>query len=171
MASSLYTPLDAGTWQFRVLRLLPDLQGTKVQCELQLHTIIAPPRYIALSYCWGDEIDRRPAVLKGTEISITANLDEALQHLRATGVELVWVDALCINQNDLQERSLQVRFMKQIYSKADATYAWIGVAKMIGQSVVCSFYNKSLLAQYASQMVSWGACPQKKLSCSVFVEK
>ena len=57
---------------------------------------------------------------------ITPHLQDALCELRARGVEYVWVDAICINQQDLDERSSQVSFMAQIFGNAAKVYAWLG---------------------------------------------
>lgn len=97
-----------------------------IRCELQHHALVNSPKYIALSYCWGHETNKRPVMVGGVRVFVTANLEEALQQLREFGVTLLWVDALCINQADKQEKSLQVRNMKQVYAKAEATYAWLG---------------------------------------------
>jgi hypothetical protein len=67
-----------------------------------------------------------PISVNGHPFDITVNLEAALRQLRAKGINRVWVDALCINQADRQEHSLQVRNMKLIYSKAEEVIAWIG---------------------------------------------
>lgn len=56
------------------------------------------------------------------------NLVFALLHVRAymKAVGFIWIDALCINQNDLAEREKQVRLMTEIYQKVIGVYAWLG---------------------------------------------
>lgn len=51
-------------------------------------------------------------------------VDDATDDLRGSG--LVWIDALCINQTDIDERSAQVRLMPQIYSNASCVIVWLG---------------------------------------------
>ena len=60
---------------------------------------------------------------------MTRNLGVALQSLRSRGLsELLWADALCINQNDLAERSQQVQVMQTAYQSACVVFAWLGEA-------------------------------------------
>ncbi|KAE9363268.1 AAA-domain-containing protein [Stipitochalara longipes BDJ] len=87
--------------------------------------------YLALSYVWGDPLQREQILLDGHEFSVTRNLHRALLHLaESQEVALkglcVWIDALCINQDDLEERSSQVKIMELIYSEAHAVCAYIG---------------------------------------------
>ena len=87
--------------------------------------------YIALSYVWGDPEQRRNILLDGQRFSVTSNLYYALLHLRKS-FEVrrmylyVWIDAICINQNDLDERMAQVKKMGKIYSSALAVRAFLG---------------------------------------------
>ena len=97
-----------------------------------------PPRYewgdyIALSYVWGNPGERRDIRLDGHQFSVTLNLYYALLHLRDSlevrrmGLS-VWIDAICINQDDLDERGAQVKKMNIIYSQALAVRAFLGHA-------------------------------------------
>jgi hypothetical protein len=62
-----------------------------------------------------------------TRVDVTPNLFAALQHIRdSTGVITIWIDALCINQNDNSEKTHQVRRMKDIYAGAEAVVMWLG---------------------------------------------
>lgn len=126
--STLYEPLSRESYEVRFLALVAS-PSARIEFTVQKHSLVFnPPRYVALSYCWGDESIRSDIVVNGQVVSVTANLEEALQgiYTRTGGSLLVWADALCINQADKQELSLQVGIMKQIYEKADAVYAWLG---------------------------------------------
>jgi hypothetical protein len=71
--------------------------------------------YKALSYTWGDPNLRRCVSINGETISIGSNLQEALKELRDPSDEVVlWADQLCINQTDEEEKSSQVKQMKDI---------------------------------------------------------
>jgi hypothetical protein len=84
-------------------------------------------QFTALSYVWGDEKIRDPIIINGVGTSITRNLAEVLYRLRAEGkAQYLWADAVCINQYDNGEKSVQVSKMDQIYSKATRTYIWLG---------------------------------------------
>ncbi|KAI1775476.1 heterokaryon incompatibility protein-domain-containing protein [Hypoxylon cercidicola] len=88
--------------------------------------------YIALSYVWGDSNDREKILVDGHEVSVTKSLFHALQRL-SRSFEIrerhfkVWVDAVCINQDDLEERAREVQKMHMIYSGALAVRAWVGL--------------------------------------------
>ncbi|KAN0116731.1 Heterokaryon incompatibility [Hyaloscypha variabilis] len=87
-----------------------------------LHTSLDQrPHYEALSYVWGTEKAPDPILLDGQPFYITENLKDALIMVRQGSQKerVLWIDAICINQNDLSERSAQVRQMRQIYSSAE----------------------------------------------------
>jgi hypothetical protein len=84
-------------------------------------------QFTALSYVWGDEKIRDPIFVNGVGTSITRNLAEVLYRIRAEGkAQYLWADAVCINQYDNGEKSVQVSMMDHIYSKATRTYIWLG---------------------------------------------
>ncbi|TVY16139.1 Heterokaryon incompatibility protein 6, OR allele [Lachnellula arida] len=86
--------------------------------------------FAALSYVWGDENVTGTIVVNGQEREVTANLEEALRAFCSrdefTGGFKLWVDAICINQNDIVERGRQVRRMREIYGTAWTVVAWLG---------------------------------------------
>jgi hypothetical protein len=86
------------------------------------------PSYEALSYCWGDATRLQPVLCNGNSILwVTQNLSNALQRMRPeNGSRILWVDAICINQEDLLEKSWQVRMMADIYLGAESVLAWLG---------------------------------------------
>lgn len=85
--------------------------------------------YTALSYMWGDAKDTRTVKLCGHDHDVTSNLETMLRHIRLQDQTIrVWVDALCINQKHLEERSVQVLLMGSIYSYAEHTIIYLGDA-------------------------------------------
>jgi hypothetical protein len=77
-----------------------------------------PPKYAALSYTWGSTTETVPLICDGHEMQITQNLAEALHMtLRANPHEFLWVDQICINQGDNEEKAGQVRKMTLIYNR------------------------------------------------------
>ncbi|PSN64729.1 hypothetical protein BS50DRAFT_498853, partial [Corynespora cassiicola Philippines] len=117
-------------------------ENTPIRCSLRVVDLDTSPSYAALSYVWNPEIDpstsprgdEKVADLRfetiscnGIAVSITPNCFSALEHLRQLHHSFtVWVDAICINQNDDKERAHQVRLMSDIYSGAHTTYVWLG---------------------------------------------
>jgi hypothetical protein len=70
--------------------------------------------YVALSHCWGDQTDIAPIVCNGDKLEVASNLNEALALIRNDSdyrPSYIWADALCINQEDVDERSSQVTLM------------------------------------------------------------
>lgn len=118
---------------FRILQVSPsaDIEAD-IQCDLKYTTIteldssLVQP-YIALSYVWGDASNPQTISLAGHDTKITKNLESALRGLRDERDTLhIWVDALCINQNDVAERSQQVQMMGKIYATATKTIIYLG---------------------------------------------
>jgi hypothetical protein len=72
--------------------------------------------YDALSYAWGSTLDKKTIQLNGTLFLVTQNLHSALRHLQG-GEEArkIWIDAICIDQDNTNERSHQVQVMGRIY--------------------------------------------------------
>lgn len=119
-----------GSDEFRVLRLEPGtssdpLRGILVREKLEGCSIV----YDALSYVWGARLSLEPLQLDSHPVRVTAGLNEALRHLRhATEMRYIWVDALCINQNDNEETSHQVSVMRDIYRNARKVEVWLGTS-------------------------------------------
>lgn len=86
-------------------------------------------QYEALSYTWGAPVYSHPVICNGVEFSVTQNLHAALVHLRYTDrSRWVWIDALCINQNDLREKGRQIKSLYLIFKRAGKTLVWLGEA-------------------------------------------
>lgn len=84
-------------------------------------------RFSALSYTWGEAVFPKRLICLGAHIKITANLDLALRKLRLPDdVRILWVDAICIDQSNVYERTSQLKLMRQIYGQAEEVYVWLG---------------------------------------------
>jgi hypothetical protein len=86
------------------------------------------PTFFALSYVWGDPARTHQITIDGKKHGITENLYGALRDLQrdAIGDMKVWADAICINQDDLAERSDQVFLMREVYHFAAEVRIWLG---------------------------------------------
>lgn len=84
--------------------------------------------YEALSYTWQSQTLSDYIVCDGKVLYVTRILYDALRTLRrATTSRFLWIDQLCINQEDVVERNCQVRLMRLIYNRADLVIAWLGL--------------------------------------------
>jgi Heterokaryon incompatibility protein (HET) len=136
MASQLYQKLKDNSSQIRILRVLPPLEPAleplPIRCELEVVSLDEKPPYEAVSYAWGDPKDTRLIVVEGLEIKIRKNLEACLRYLRKPDKELrLWVDAICINQDDKREKSQQVAMMGDIFRSCPSAYIWLGVPSSI----------------------------------------
>ncbi|KAH7070420.1 heterokaryon incompatibility protein-domain-containing protein, partial [Paraphoma chrysanthemicola] len=126
-----YEPIDLETRSFRLVRLLKG-DDEPVRCELfhaWLHDAEDVIEYEALSYTWGGMHKPYKLEINGRKLLITENLSLALQHLRRQYQDrILWVDAICINQDNHKEQGHQVRQMATIYERAEQVIFWLGPA-------------------------------------------
>jgi hypothetical protein len=121
--------------QLRLLKFLQD--GIHISAVLETFSVDeAIPPYHALSYTWASEETGlvKPWVIQigDRQLSVLDSLQPFLQTLRAKNMLLDgrwwWIDSLCIDQTNLEERGQQVQLMKQIYRRADQVVVWLGGA-------------------------------------------
>ncbi|KAH6857227.1 heterokaryon incompatibility protein-domain-containing protein, partial [Alternaria rosae] len=134
MSKYTYQPLDRPNSEFRLLKISKDPLTHQPQCTLQKYNLIDCPRYTALSYTWGEAAPTHSAAVEGANIEVRQNLFDFL-HAYTTEVwgsadtekpVFYWIDQICINQEDLVERSDQVRIMNKIYEHAKYVLVWLG---------------------------------------------
>ncbi|TPX16769.1 uncharacterized protein E0L32_012398 [Thyridium curvatum] len=127
-----YPSLDRTATSFRLLRLWSGPRESIIRCDLFAADIGEwEGQYQAASYVWGDQSGRKhQIIINGQEYFALANLHAFLWTLRDTiGSEeslVLWVDAICIDQDLGPERSHQVSLMSSIYPKAERVIAWLG---------------------------------------------
>jgi len=125
-----YKPLETPN-SIRLLTLHPGARDDPIQCDL-LHTKIQDGKYRALSYEWGNEGDLG-SIISVNNVSfprpIQKNLEFSLREIRDESENVtLWIDALCINQDDTTEKGHQVAMMRNIFREADTVIAWLGPA-------------------------------------------
>jgi hypothetical protein len=107
-------------------------ETTPIKCELfeyALQTSRSTHLYEALSYVWGDPDKTLPILVHGHRMNVTINLYAALLQLRNHSIErILWVDAICINQEDQAEKEHQIQYMANIYGQANRVVVWLGEA-------------------------------------------
>jgi hypothetical protein len=128
-----YTPLDPSVDCIRLVILEPgpsSRTGQPIYCRLKHVPFSEKPKYEALSYTWGDESVKHRIVIDKRDFQVGINLLNALTHLRYEKEERVlWIDAICINQQDAREKSSQISIMPYIYTRAKTVLVWLGVAE------------------------------------------
>ncbi|CAF9912789.1 MAG: hypothetical protein HETSPECPRED_001201 [Heterodermia speciosa] len=122
-----YSGLDFARREIRLLQLLPGDWEEPLLCNLQVISLNDQPKYQGLSYAWGKPGIFKTIQLHGKPFEITVNLWVALRRLRSRHHDrIIWADAICINQKDLEERSSQVTLMGEIFSGASEVLIWLG---------------------------------------------
>lgn len=102
-------------------------------CTLKTFPINDAPDYDALSYVWGETISTRMIICNGDNLPIRANLFDAFTHLHrfqknANPPRKIWIDAICINQQNHEEKNVCVALMKDVYKSAMRVLIWLGNA-------------------------------------------
>ena len=136
-ADYVYEKFEAGNQEIRLITLEPPLNEQDAVHYRIFHTKLQNAGdSMALSHVWSDPKHTAWVWVNGGRLKVTINLLIALGKLRALlspyknagYVNRIWVDALCINQQDLDERASQVCLMGQVYSNANFTVGWIGAS-------------------------------------------
>nr|OQO29743.1 hypothetical protein B0A51_02290 [Rachicladosporium sp. CCFEE 5018] len=114
----MYRPLDHSRKEIRLLVVQPRRDDELLRCSFDYAVLASPerPQYETISYVWADETKRGDIEVDGTLISVPLSALVALRCIRRLDIErVVWIDAVCINQGDNDERGLQVAMMADIY--------------------------------------------------------
>lgn len=127
--------------QIRILRIFAGKEEDTIRCRL-IPITLGEQEYEALSYCWGDDPPTHEIKITRDEalndlgrpdseeqtFYIRNNLFDAMKTLRETNVDVdLWIDALCINQEDVEEKKTQIAKMEDIYSTATHVIIWLGI--------------------------------------------
>lgn len=130
MALNTYRPLDHRRSEVRLLHLLPSSHPTDpIRCSLSHASLDDSPHFEALSYVWGPPVPTLDIVVDAARFLVTINLHQALGALRrAKKPRVLWVDAVCINQDDDDEKAYQVPLMGRLYTEAPRTVIWFGAS-------------------------------------------
>lgn len=131
-----YSTLNVAKREIRLLTLSPaQNHNDNIYCQLETHSLPVKSKYAALSYVWGDPNQTKKIKVNGCAFYATRNLEAALRYLRdhiAAGTfdqstpRYLWIDAICINQSDNAEKSIQVQRMGDVYRSADMVISWMG---------------------------------------------
>ena len=114
--------------QIRILDLLPSTNHDEImQGETHVVSLADKPQYETLSYRWGDPNNTKNILISGQAVAITVTLHAALCRLRLPDKKRrVWIDQVCIKQDDIEEKISQVRLMGKIYESCSQCTIWFG---------------------------------------------
>lgn len=127
--SRLRQPLDDK--QLRLVRIHPGPPDTAIICETGTFPLDEDVEYVAISYAWGSKQGKHEINVDGEVQLLSKNLWHFLRHARQIPEYFqgwLWVDALSIDQDNLQERANQVKIMATIFWGAQRVIVWLGTA-------------------------------------------
>lgn len=127
--SRIYRPLDQTKKEIRLLKIEPGLQNDDIFCTFAYAELSQKlvSYYETISYTWGDASLRGTIKVHGYVVDVPHSAEVVLRQFRLLrGERCLWIDAVCINQEDLDERSHQVSLMSDIYSKTVLNLIWLG---------------------------------------------
>jgi len=136
----------------RLLQLLPGSRDDPIQGSLLFASFDSNPDYEALSYAWGSSDMHYHICTDDGTIPVTASVHSALTRLRLQDrIRMLWIDALCINQKDNNEKSEQILLMPKIYALASRAVVHLGeeadrsdlVIKLIQKIAMTNFFDLS----------------------------
>ncbi|KAF7679541.1 hypothetical protein GT037_003289 [Alternaria burnsii] len=117
--------LDTSTDEIRLLKLSRETKGP-VHCEVKVFPLERAPEYIALSYRWGPPSPLHDLYIEGRKLEIRDILNSCLLELREDLEAWLWIDQICVAQEDSLERNHQVGMMSRIYSNSMSVIIWKG---------------------------------------------
>ncbi len=125
---SSYKPLAKPRTHCRLLCIQPGRSSDPIICTTSVVDVAeAAGRYYSLSYCWGSQDRTRPIACDGQLLNVTPNLESALKRLRVPDVaQDFWIDQLCIDQDNLNEKEQQIGLMADIYRQSCKVLIWLG---------------------------------------------
>lgn len=115
------------SYSIRILTLEPGVGDEPLVGSLKFENLDFSPEYEAISYVWGTEGRCSEILIDGRVLPLTRSIEGALRRMRhASSRRRLWADQICINQDDIAERSQQVSLMNAIYKGAQHVLVWLG---------------------------------------------
>ncbi|GME48604.1 HET-domain-containing protein [Neofusicoccum parvum] len=135
--------LDYKQKSIPVLKILPSRRKTPVRCVLE-ETTIGRAKYTCLSYRWGDRGANNPTIeVNCKTFHVHQNLFDFLKVARQSNRRRTyWIDAICIDQQNIHEKNHQVRLMGEIYKHAEDVVLWLGEGDQVSEDVI-AFINST----------------------------
>lgn len=148
------TPLNTKSRDIRLIEVLPRNGDSPIHCKFHRHSIGSPDlEFQALSYTWGNLKPLSTIFIDNVAVEVRQNLVLFLRQHRSEASTskcnpLMWIDALCIDQSNTNERNHQVALMKDIYSKVIYDHTFSN-QRLLTQN--CSGFPRSCLAWSCSR--------------------
>ncbi|RFU30435.1 hypothetical protein B7463_g5926, partial [Scytalidium lignicola] len=123
-----FLPLDKYSSNIRILKVhKANAFEDPLICDLQVEQLDSQPQYAALSYTWGDQPFDHHLECNKQSLNVTDSLDYAIRLFRQHFAgQKIWIDQICINQNDTTEKTSQISMMNKIYRKASHVLVYLG---------------------------------------------
>ncbi|TGO34902.1 hypothetical protein BHYA_0177g00090 [Botrytis hyacinthi] len=129
---SIYSDLSTSRQEIRLLEIIAT--DPSIICKTRVVSLLEFPTFVALSYQWGNAGTTEEIAVNNTKLFVTKSLADALKYVPMHWQRmenllegsirplLLWADAICINQRDVEEKNHQVPLMTKIYSSAEHTF-------------------------------------------------
>lgn len=128
---SVQYPIESGSDQIRLLTLLPSASPSRpIRTLLHWHPISNTPSYTAVSYSWGKKVPTNRIFVNNVPTSVTRSAYTVLHALRSPfRPRIIWLDAICIDQESDVDKYQQIPLMPRIYAQAANVTIWLGHSK------------------------------------------
>jgi len=121
-----YEPLNTNDFPIRVLQVQSGDSSEPLSCKLISYADASEKGWTCLSYTWGTEPPKEEILINGISFSVRSNVYSFLRQAQRQGLTNLWIDSICINQSDIQERNTQVGLMSRIFGEAKLVVVWLG---------------------------------------------
>lgn len=147
----VYTPLDDPQTQIRLLDLQPGGYDDKILCTVRTFELDNVPKFEAISYTWGDPFPLYPVEVNGRTLLVRKNCHYALSQMRRSRTSRrLWIDSICINQDDTVEKGHQVQRFARIFERANTVLVSLGPASDDSDFLLSSARSLYLVCRGAS---------------------
>ena len=152
----LYRPLEEG--EIRLLTVISHNEFTAV-LQLETHPRDRAPDYDAVSYACGEDLSTKSVSCNGTRLRIRTNLFKALPYLdrcRPEPHRPLWIDAICLDQDNKAEKAKEIPLMGKSYENAARTLVWLGESADDSEPAMNSIHDltQSILATEDTQFLT-----------------
>jgi hypothetical protein len=139
-----------------------DDEKAKEGVDLHVHPF---QRFIALSYVWGSAEDIVYITVNGKRFGVTRNLFDALKFLRPReDGGMLWVDAICINQDDPEEKKIQIALMRRVYRQAQSVTAFVSLVQKDTEILKDLFTRIYTAGKKCKEVLESGDIPKQQLN-------